>query len=113
MGSVIGEGALIETESFIAAGAVVKAGQVVKSGELWVGNPARKLRDLTAEQREKLHYQSSEYVKVASGQKGVMELGGNLTEDMLDEEPALLESQDVSNQVSQEVSQVEATKTQP
>jgi carbonic anhydrase/acetyltransferase-like protein (isoleucine patch superfamily) len=54
MGSILQEGVLVETEAFIAAGAVVPAGQVVKSGELWIGNPARKLRDLTLQEREKL-----------------------------------------------------------
>jgi carbonic anhydrase/acetyltransferase-like protein (isoleucine patch superfamily) len=60
MGSVIQEGCKIETESFIAAGAVLPAKTIVKSGELWAGVPARKLRDLTAEQRERLHYQANE-----------------------------------------------------
>jgi carbonic anhydrase/acetyltransferase-like protein (isoleucine patch superfamily) len=89
MGSVIGEGAYIESEAFIAAGAVVKAGEVIRSGELWVGNPARKMRDLTAEQRQKLHYQSSEYVAVATEQQAVMQLGGNLSESMLEQFEAL------------------------
>lgn len=84
MGSIIQEGALIETESFVAAGAVIGPGQVVKTGELWVGNPARKLRDLTPEQRGKLHYQSNEYVGVALSQQQVMELGGNLSDSMID-----------------------------
>jgi len=35
-------------------------GTVVNQGELWAGIPATKLRDLSAEQREKLHYQSKE-----------------------------------------------------
>jgi carbonic anhydrase/acetyltransferase-like protein (isoleucine patch superfamily) len=80
MGSVVQEGAVIESEAFIAAGAVIRSGQVVNSGELWVGNPARKIRDLSAEEREKLHYQSSEYVKVAASHQHVMELGGNLAD---------------------------------
>lgn len=80
MGSIIQEGAKIETESFVAAGAVVGPGQVVKSGELWVGNPARKLKDLSDKERTRLHYQSSEYVTVATGQQGVMDLGGNVSE---------------------------------
>jgi carbonic anhydrase/acetyltransferase-like protein (isoleucine patch superfamily) len=80
MGSVVQEGAVIESEAFIAAGAVIRSGQLVQAGELWVGNPARKIRDLSAEEREKLHYQSSEYVKVATGQQHVMELGGNLAD---------------------------------
>ena len=65
MGSVIQEGCEIQTESFIAAGAVLPPNTVVKSGELWAGVPARKLRDLTAEQRQKLHYQADEVSTVA------------------------------------------------
>jgi gamma-carbonic anhydrase len=60
MGSLIQEGAVIKEESFIAAGANVTKNTVVESGELWVGNPARKLRDLTAQERQKLHYQANE-----------------------------------------------------
>ena len=60
MGSLIQEGVVIHEESFIAAGAVVTRGTEVPSGELWVGNPAFKLRDLTPEERQKLHYQASE-----------------------------------------------------
>jgi hypothetical protein len=77
---MVQEGAVIESEAFVAAGAVIRAGEVVKEGELWVGNPARKIRDLSAEERQKLHYQSSEYVKVATGQRNIMELGGNLAD---------------------------------
>jgi gamma-carbonic anhydrase len=78
MGSLIQEGAVIESEAFVAAGAVVGSNEVVRAGELWVGNPARKVRDLSAEERRRLHFQSLEYVKVASGQRDVMLLGGNL-----------------------------------
>lgn len=83
MGSVLRERVVVETESFIAAGAVVAPGTVVPSGELWVGQPARKLRDLSPEERAKLHYQADEYVKVATGQSGVMELGGNLPDSLI------------------------------
>lgn len=78
MGSVINEGVVVGRETLVAAGAVVRAHTHVGSGELWVGNPARKLRDLTAADRQRLHYQSSEYVKVALTQTNVMALGGNL-----------------------------------
>lgn len=81
MGSVLQEGCRVESESFIAAGAVISPGVVVPSGELWAGNPARKLRDLSDKERAKLHYQSNEYVQVAMGHRDVMELGGNLVEE--------------------------------
>mmetsp|Transcript_6723 Transcript_6723/g.11119 ORF Transcript_6723/g.11119 Transcript_6723/m.11119 type:complete len:325 (-) Transcript_6723:29-1003(-) len=85
MGSILRENVVVETESFIAAGAVVAPGTRVPSGELWVGHPARKLRDLTAEEREKLHYQADEYVKVATNQAGVMELGGNVPDHLIED----------------------------
>ena len=59
MGSLLQEGVEVESESLIAAGANVPANTVVGSGELWVGNPARKIRDLTPEERQRLHYQAS------------------------------------------------------
>ena len=60
MGSLLQDGVVVKEESFIAAGAVVRRNTIVESGELWVGNPARKLRDLTPQERQKLHYQASE-----------------------------------------------------
>ena len=78
MGSIINEGAVIETNAFIAAGAVVPERTIVPSGTLWMGNPARYVRDLTPVQIEKILYQSSEYVQVALTHQHVMELGGNV-----------------------------------
>ena len=69
MGLIIGENAVVESESFIAAGAVVAPGTMIPSGELWVGHPARKLRDLCTAEREKLHYQSDEVRVVLRGRK--------------------------------------------
>mmetsp|Transcript_24605 Transcript_24605/g.34724 ORF Transcript_24605/g.34724 Transcript_24605/m.34724 type:complete len:307 (-) Transcript_24605:337-1257(-) len=83
MGSVLCENSIVQSEAFVAAGAVIGPGVTVPAGELWAGNPARKLRDLTSEERAKLHYQSEEYVKVARGQSGVMEIGGNIPEDLV------------------------------
>jgi gamma-carbonic anhydrase len=76
MGSVIQEHCIIGRESFIAAGSILTANTIVGEGELWAGNPAVKKRDLTVEQRLKLHYQSDEYVKVAATHKHIESLGG-------------------------------------
>lgn len=84
MGSILQEGSQVGSESLVAAGAVVGPGVIVPSGELWVGNPARKIRDLSATERDKLHYQSSEYVQVATTHRGIMELGGNVLNDTLE-----------------------------
>ncbi len=60
MGAILNSGSKIETLSFVAAGAVVGKGEVIKSGELWVGNPAKKIRDLTQDEKNKLQYQAEE-----------------------------------------------------
>jgi gamma-carbonic anhydrase len=78
MGSIINMGAVIESHAFIAAGAVIPGNTVVPTGTLWMGNPARYVRDLTTEQRDKIAYQSSEYVQVALTHQHIMELGGNI-----------------------------------
>eukprot|EP00536_Pseudo-nitzschia_multiseries_P001267 jgi/Psemu1/157425/gw1.15.216.1 len=82
MGSLLQEGVIVCEESFVAAGANIAKGTVVGPGELWVGSPARKVRDLTAEERERLHYQADAYVEVASALKENMLLGGNLPESL-------------------------------
>ena len=58
MGALLQEGVVVEEESFVAAGANIPKHTTVGSGELWVGSPARKIRDLTLHEREKLHYQA-------------------------------------------------------
>jgi carbonic anhydrase/acetyltransferase-like protein (isoleucine patch superfamily) len=78
MGAILCPGSHVERFSFVAAGAVVKDNTTVKSGELWVGNPARKIRDLSDKERQKLIYQADEYVKLSKTQMDVMELGGNV-----------------------------------
>jgi len=118
MGSVLAENSVIESEAFVAAGAVIGKGVQVPSGELWAGNPARKLRDLTTEERAKLHYQSEQYVKVAQGQSGVMDLGGNIPEGLIQYtmlgsgsvEEDTLEAEESITQVEKEVIKMEPLK---
>ena len=89
MGAVLKPGCVVESQSFIAAGAVIERGTVVKEGELWGGNPARKLRDLTAEQRGRLRMQAEKYIDVAQSHNHVMELGGNVSDDFMLEQELL------------------------
>ncbi len=58
MGALLQEGVVVQEESFVAAGANVPKNTTIGSGELWVGSPARKIRDLTPAERERLHYQA-------------------------------------------------------
>jgi carbonic anhydrase/acetyltransferase-like protein (isoleucine patch superfamily) len=49
--AVVLDGAVVESGAMVAAAALVTPGKRVKAGELWGGSPARKLRDLTQEDR--------------------------------------------------------------
>jgi gamma-carbonic anhydrase len=50
IGSIVLDGAVVESNSMVAAGAVVKPNFVVPSGKLVAGVPARVVRDLTKEE---------------------------------------------------------------
>ena len=58
MGSILKPGSVVESQALVAAGAVLERGSVVKGGEVWGGNPARKLRDLSLEERGRLRIQA-------------------------------------------------------
>ncbi len=52
MNSVIQEGAFVEHDSIVAAGAVVLPETHIPSGQLWAGNPAQYVRDVTDDEKE-------------------------------------------------------------
>lgn len=53
-GAIIQEGSVIQSESIVAAGAVVLPGTLIPSKQLWAGNPAIYIRDVTDEEVEGL-----------------------------------------------------------
>ena len=65
MNSTVLDGAVVESEAMVAAGALVTPGKVVRRGELWAGNPARKLRDLTEKDFETFRRIAAGYVELA------------------------------------------------
>mmetsp|Transcript_16652 Transcript_16652/g.28643 ORF Transcript_16652/g.28643 Transcript_16652/m.28643 type:complete len:386 (+) Transcript_16652:91-1248(+) len=86
MGAILKPGSVVESQSFVAAGAVVDRGTIVKGGEIWGGNPAKKLRDLTAEEKGRLRMQAEKYIDVGKSHNHVMELGGNVPDYFIDDE---------------------------
>ena len=50
MGSIVMDGAVIESDGMLAAGAMLTQRKRIPSGELWAGRPASKMRDLTADE---------------------------------------------------------------
>ena len=52
LGAIVMDGAVIETGGMLAAGSLLPPGKVIGAGQLWVGRPARYLRDLTQAERD-------------------------------------------------------------
>lgn len=64
MGAIVMDGAVVGDEVLVAAGSLVSPGKTLDSGWLYRGNPARPVRELTAEEREMLQYSADHYVKL-------------------------------------------------
>lgn len=69
MGSIVMDLAIVEEFSMLAAGAVLTPKKIIKSGELWAGNPARYLRDLTQEEKDYIKISADNYALLASEYK--------------------------------------------
>ena len=52
MGSTILDGAIINEMSLVAAGALITPRTVVKSNELWAGNPAKFIREISEKEKK-------------------------------------------------------------
>ncbi len=50
MGATLLDESVVETGAMVAAGSLVTPGKIVKSGEMWAGRPARKMRDMGADE---------------------------------------------------------------
>ena len=64
MGAIIRDGVLIESDVIVGAGSVVSPGKTLESGGLYVGSPARRVRDLKQEELDFLVYSANHYVKL-------------------------------------------------
>lgn len=65
MGAIILDEAKMETGSMLAAGAVLTPRKIVPSGQLWGGNPARYMRDMTDEEKAFLPKSADNYVRLS------------------------------------------------
>lgn len=65
MGTTILDGAVVESGAMLAAGAVLTPGKRLPTGELWAGNPAKKLRDLTDQDTAFFPVSADNYVELA------------------------------------------------
>lgn len=64
MGAIVMDGTVVEEETMIAAGSVVPPRKTLDSGFLWIGNPARKMRELTDKEKKYLKYSAEHYMRL-------------------------------------------------
>ena len=64
MGTIVLDGVVIEDEVMIGAGSIVTPGKRLTRGGLYVGSPARRVRDLTTAEIEKFSRDAIHYVKL-------------------------------------------------
>jgi len=64
MGSVVMDGAVVESDVLLGAGSLVSPGKRLESGHLYRGSPAQKVRPLTDAEREMLRYSAAHYVRL-------------------------------------------------
>ncbi|GFZ88740.1 gamma carbonic anhydrase family protein [Dyella caseinilytica] len=64
MHATVLDSATVKKYGFVGAGSVVPPGKVVGERELWLGNPAQRVRLLTDKQIEQLHYSADHYVRL-------------------------------------------------
>jgi carbonic anhydrase/acetyltransferase-like protein (isoleucine patch superfamily) len=65
MGAIVLDEAVVESGAMVAAGAVVTPRKRVPKGELWAGNPAKKMRDLTQADIDFFPVSADNYVRLS------------------------------------------------
>ena len=64
MGAIVMDGAIVQDDVIVGGGSVVSPGKVLESGGLYVGSPAKRVRDLKPQELEFLRYSAAHYVKL-------------------------------------------------
>lgn len=64
MGSTVLDGAIIRSKVLLGAGSLVPEGKDLESGFLWLGRPAKKMRELTEQELKWFEYSAMHYVKL-------------------------------------------------
>jgi carbonic anhydrase/acetyltransferase-like protein (isoleucine patch superfamily) len=62
MGSVLLDGAVVRSGAIVGAGSLVSPGKELEGGYLWLGSPAKRVRELTDKEKAFLEYSAAHYV---------------------------------------------------
>jgi carbonic anhydrase/acetyltransferase-like protein (isoleucine patch superfamily) len=75
MGAIVLDGAVIEDEVIVAAGTIVPPGKRLAARGLYMGNPSRRVRDLSPDAAAQLLYSAAHYVKVKDAHRAAAQDG--------------------------------------
>lgn len=64
MGATVLDGAILEDYAMLGAGSLVSPGKTLEGGYLWLGTPAKKIRELTNKEKKWLEYSADHYVEL-------------------------------------------------
>ena len=64
MGAIVLDGAVVRSGAIVGAGALVPPNKDLQGGYLYVGAPARQVRELTAKEKQFLKYSAEHYVQL-------------------------------------------------
>ncbi len=64
IGAIVLDGALIADEVIVGAGGVVPPGKHLGTRGLYIGNPVKRIRELSAQEIEQFRYRAALYVKI-------------------------------------------------
>ena len=65
MGAIVMDRAVVQSHTVVGAGSIVPGGKVLESGYLYVGSPARRVRELTEQELSYFAYSAEHYVRLA------------------------------------------------
>jgi carbonic anhydrase/acetyltransferase-like protein (isoleucine patch superfamily) len=64
IGAIVLDGVVVESDVIVGAGSIVTPGKKLESGFLYVGQPARRSRELTLQERERIPKMARDYVRL-------------------------------------------------
>jgi len=70
IGAIVMDGAVVPDNVILGAGGLVATGKQLESGFLYVGAPARKIRELTSQELDFLEYSAKQYINLKNSYLG-------------------------------------------
>ena len=65
LGAIVMDGCVVESDAMLAAGAMLTQGKRIPAGQLWAGRPAKYVRDLRADDLERMREGIAHYAALA------------------------------------------------